>query len=257
VKPTLVIAAALALLLSTACGDVFTPKQRPRYPIPIPPQPSQKSPPQADLDKPAEVVFKNVQVLQGMTARNFTEVMDSWKKNLGVDCSHCHVADRASDELKNKVAARQMFRMMSYANGQIGLAVVTCDTCHRGKAVPDPRPKPPEIDPMLEIARKAIPLTEEQTSKPAAEVFRNIQVLKSAPAGRFPIIMSAFSNALGVKCSFCHNESDYSADGINKRTARTMLRMVSGAIQQYYPSGDSPINCWQCHQGLPKPDGTP
>ena len=245
---TLRLTCLLAVLVSASC--ISSSKRSSS-------SPSKKTPPPPALDQPSEKVFKNVQVLQGMTARNFTEVMNSWKHDLGAECSYCHVADRASDELKPKVSARQMFRMTSYANDQIGLAVVTCETCHHGKAVPDPRPAPPQIDPMLEAAKKAIPLTDEQAVKSAEEVFRNVQILKKAPAGRFPVIMAAFSNALGVKCSFCHNEMDYATDGVNKRTARTMLRMVSGAIQQYYPEGTSPINCWQCHQGLPKPAGTP
>jgi len=42
-----------------------------------------------------------------------------------------------------------------------------------------------------------------------------------------------------------------------KVMARKMLAMVSGVSKNFYGGGDTPIQCYNCHQGHPKPpEGT-
>src|ERR1051326_4324164 len=45
-------------------------------------------------NKPAEEVFKNIQLLKGMPAGRLLRVMElGYGRSLGVDCTHCHVVD--------------------------------------------------------------------------------------------------------------------------------------------------------------------
>jgi hypothetical protein len=98
---------------------------------------------------PAERVFKNVQWLKGVPAGTFLEIMNrGYSKALGVTCAHCHVeTDFASDEKRQKKAAREMQVMHSNINDQLrklqhldidpDKRSINCAACHRGSI--DPR----------------------------------------------------------------------------------------------------------------------
>ena len=64
---------------------------------------------------------------------------------------------------------------------------------------------------------------------PAEQVFKNIQIpwLKTVPAGLFLRIMNGgYSRALGVNCTHCHVEEDFSGDDKReKRLEHAMARM--------------------------------
>jgi hypothetical protein len=89
---------------------------------------------------------RNVQVLpKDWTPQQVQQFMRSTvAPGLGVMCGHCHVADRASDEKKEKVQARKMLQMLMAINDQhlkdVGdptvAQKVTCYTCHRGTTKP-------------------------------------------------------------------------------------------------------------------------
>lgn len=79
--------------------------------------------------------------------------------------------------------------------------------------------------------------------------------------------MRAFTNALGVRCNYCHvgeegkplASFDFASDANpNKDRAREMMRMM-GAIEAHLakiePSGASrvDVSCQTCHQGRPRP----
>jgi hypothetical protein len=91
-------------------------------------------------------VTRNVQVLpKDWTPQQVQQFMRTFvAPGLGVMCSHCHVADRSSDEKKEKVLARKMLQMMVAINDQhlkdVGdpavTQKVTCFTCHRGVLKP-------------------------------------------------------------------------------------------------------------------------
>jgi hypothetical protein len=102
-------------------------------------------------------------------------------------------------------------------------------------------------------------------NEPAAQVFRNIQLewLKGVPAGRFLSIMNGgYSRALGVNCTHCHVEQDFSSDEKRpKRAAREMAvmhRMVNDRLRLMQsletPPDDRPINCFTCHRGAIRPE---
>ncbi len=98
----------------------------------------------ADKDRPADQVFQNIQVFKGMSAERMVRVMSVFTVALGVDCSHCHVADQWDDEDKPaKEIARKMLRMVPDINQQLfdGQPKVACWTCHHGAAKPEAVPK--------------------------------------------------------------------------------------------------------------------
>ena len=61
--------------------------------------------------------------------------------------------------------------------------------------------------------------------KTAAQVFKNIQVLKDIPSTQFIPTMRFVSSALGVECEYCHT-GNRSEDTPNKQTARKMMTMM-------------------------------
>jgi Photosynthetic reaction centre cytochrome C subunit len=99
---------------------------------------------------------------------------------------------------------------------------------------------------------------------PAAHVFRNIQItwLKTVEARTFLGIMNGgYSRALGVRCTHCHVEEDFSSDDKRqKRAAREMARMHRMINEQLErmenldtPAADRSINCATCHRGAVSP----
>lgn len=101
-------------------------------------------------NKPAEEVFKNIQLLKGMPAIRVLRVMQmGFSASLGVDCTHCHVADQwEKDDKEAKQTARKMWTFVAKVNQDlkqsIGKGTVNCTTCHRGQVKPAtslPNPK--------------------------------------------------------------------------------------------------------------------
>lgn len=100
----------------------------------------------------ADSVFKNLKVIIGessVSAEHFLWMMNwGWSAELGVSCSHCHVAGQwESDTLPAKDIARGMWNMRVKINKEILPAItglnydnnpkVTCITCHRRKPIPE------------------------------------------------------------------------------------------------------------------------
>lgn len=94
--------------------------------------------------------------------------------------------------------------------------------------------------------------------EPAEQVFKNIHILNSASAGRLLLIMNlGYSRGLGVTCTHCHVEQDFSSDDKRpKRAARemaTMHRSINDKLakmQNLEPNSRGHfINCSTCHRG--------
>jgi tetratricopeptide (TPR) repeat protein len=96
----------------------------------------------------------------------------------------------------------------------------------------------------------------------------NLQVLpKEWPGSRLRPVMTGFTRALGVRCSYCHKGEegkplstyDFASDeNPNKNRAREMLRMlgsINDHLKKIEPSGDKRVNMWchTCHHGRPRP----
>src|SRR6187200_794953 len=98
---------------------------------------SQQRPPLSDQ------VFKNVQVLKGISVDDFLGTMGIMAAALQFDCSDCHVnagtekVDWAADTPR-KIMARRMVTMVAGINQNNfgGRQVVTCWTCHRNRDKP-------------------------------------------------------------------------------------------------------------------------
>jgi hypothetical protein len=89
-------------------------------------------------DQPAENIFKNIQVLKGIPARQVLPTMRFFEMSLGVGCDFCHVRGNfASDEKPEKKTARSMILMMNDINAKnFSAQEVTCFTCHGGRSHP-------------------------------------------------------------------------------------------------------------------------
>jgi tetratricopeptide (TPR) repeat protein len=97
---------------------------------------------------------------------------------------------------------------------------------------------------------------------------QNLKVLPSDWTGeRLRPVMTGFTRALGVRCSYCHageegkplSTYDFVSDANpNKDRARAMLRMlgmIGDELKKLEPSGDKRVNMWchTCHRGRPRP----
>jgi hypothetical protein len=95
------------------------------------------------------------------------------------------------------------------------------------------------------------------SGKTAEQVFKNIQVLKGAPADQLQPAMQFIANSLGVECSFCHVQGAFDKDDKKpKQTARKMIEMQM-AINKEHFDGNREITCNSCHHGAEHPAGTP
>jgi hypothetical protein len=94
--------------------------------------------------KPAEEVYKNIQVMKGVPAPRLMGAMQFFTKSLGVQCVYCHVPNEFDkDDKPPKNTARKMLNMVHQINGDNfpQNQVVSCWMCHRGNAKPEAFPK--------------------------------------------------------------------------------------------------------------------
>jgi photosynthetic reaction center cytochrome c subunit len=109
-----------------------------------------------------EDVFKNVQVLKGISVVEFMNTMGFFSASLGYNCTNCHTMESLgnwanyADDTPTKRTARRMVLMVNTINKENfgGSRVVTCYTCHRGGGLPKDTPSlleqysaPPPEDP--------------------------------------------------------------------------------------------------------------
>lgn len=140
--------------------------------------------------------------------------------------------------------------------------------CARTQAAPDPTPETSRVSPdSIEAAneREALVVLQEipdRVSEPAEQVFPNIVTLRGTTARAMINIMAVYSRALGVRCSHCHVEGDYTSDAKRaKRAARDMAGMQRGINQELLkmenlesgPAEPRTINCITCHRGQVNP----
>lgn len=93
-------------------------------------------------------VFKNIQVLKGLTVDEFMGTMGLFSAALNVCCGDCHTGAGGDhpkwedDTPARKKAARHMIQVMNKVNHDnfSGAQVVTCWTCHRGNGTPATTP---------------------------------------------------------------------------------------------------------------------
>lgn len=68
-------------------------------------------------------------------------------------------------------------------------------------------------------------------------------------------VMRGFTEALGVKCDFCHDRDNFASDEkIEKRTARFMIIMVANIDKNYLAGPQTEkVTCFTCHRGSSVP----
>jgi hypothetical protein len=113
----------------------------------------------------------------------------------------------------------------------------------------------PESNPVVQQLMRTIAGHEQE---PAGQVFKNVQVLKTEPAGDFVRRMGGFARALGGRCSRCHVTGDWPADTKQeKAVAREMIDMVNGInarLQRIQGvRSNTKIGCNTCHRGMARP----
>lgn len=132
--------------------------------------------------KPAEEIYKNIQVLRGLPSETLLPEMRLFSGALGGNCDFCHVpGDNSKDDKNTKRMARQMIVMVTSLNKTSfgGRTVVTCYTCHRGNSQPVTEPVLPTVE------RSPEELEAKPTLPTADEILtRYIEALGGEPAIR-------------------------------------------------------------------------
>jgi len=147
---------------------------------------------QADSDQKvmmAEDAFKNVQVLKGISVKEFMETMGFFAASLDANCTTCHGEDsgqgwdKYADETPLKITARKMILMVNAMNKTYfgGARELTCYSCHRGASRPKVTPNlteqygtPPPEDPDF------IPAQDPGAPAPSAVLDKYIKALGGA-----------------------------------------------------------------------------
>ena len=191
-------------------------------------QPATQQPPAAGQAKPGEQAKpETLQLLKGMQRQQILEVMRGFTAALGVECNFCHV--RPFDaETPRKSVARLMMRDYTMGMKHKDGSAVTCNDCHKGQ------PNPLRTRPFDGVIGKKL---------------AGKRVLASMPEERLMQVMTAFTKALGVECTYCHT-ADFDEDTPRKQIARFMVTEFSQGLVK---KDGGPVNCTECHQGHAKP----
>ena len=90
--------------------------------------------------------------------------------------------------------------------------------------------------------------------------FKNLQVLKGISADELKATMEGFTQALGVKCTFCHTKDQWEKDdNDHKLQARKMIQLVQfmkANKAKYFKAdvSDDLLSCGTCHRGMKEPE---
>lgn len=128
------------------------------------------------------------------------------------------------------------------------------------QTTPAPTPTPAEFN-QAEALAKLREQIKGREQEPAEKVFKNIQMMKTVPAGRLLAIMEmGYARSLGVSCAHCHAPEKWESDEKNtKQIARDMATMVTAINGQLLKNiknlkSETPtVNCTTCHRGQVKP----
>lgn len=202
--------------------------------------PPEAIPPAAEGGPLAKDVYKNVQVLGGLTVNEFNRLMVALTNWVAPEegCYYCHVNDGGFEEdgIYTKIASRKMLQMTQDTNANwkdhVAETGITCYTCHRGNPVPeyvwvtDPGPgQPTALAPTGQniasstVAYASLPY---DPFTPFLLQDNDIRVIgeTALPQGNRRSIKQAewtyglmmhMSDALGVNCTYCHNSRSFYA----------------------------------------------
>jgi hypothetical protein len=154
-----------------------------------------------------------------------------YNRSLGVDCDHCHSANSFTDDSKPTFEfARRMESMVrGLGDGPLReVGGITCWSCHRGRTIPARLP-------------------------PAN--WESIAVAHEADfAGRrdgLDLTMSVYAASLGVDCSHCHVERDWTDASKPAHQTVKVMSTIFELIPTYFDSivRMPRTQCYMCHQG--------
>ena len=137
----------------------------------------------------AEDVFKNVQVLKGISVNEFMGTMGFFSASLGLNCTDCHISESSgdwgkyADDTALKRTARRMVQMVNALNKDSfgGRRAVTCYSCHRGSMRP-----------------RIVPSLMEQYGTPPPEDPNNVEIVgRGAATESVDQILDKYIQALG------------------------------------------------------------
>jgi hypothetical protein len=112
-------------------------------------------------EKTAAQVYKNIQVLNDLSASQLNGAMQFMSAALGVGCDHCHTNPWESDSKTAKLSARRMILMTRNINKEnfSGNPAITCYTCHHGQPQTAPmaivEPRAAQVEPEAASAKPA------------------------------------------------------------------------------------------------------
>ena len=201
----------------------------------------------------AEQVYKKIQVLKGTPAPELILSMHFIKGALGVNCDYCHdEKDFSSDVKKAKETARQMISMVLDINKSTfqGRQVVTCYTCHRGKAQPvdlpvyplnEPKPEElpvaaalPSADQILANYVRALG-GEQAIRRVTTRVITATQYIPTGPGGSIPVPAQTeqYQKAPNLVLNVYHAPAYTISDGFDGTTmwAQNAAGRVSEAVK--------------------------
>ncbi len=156
--------------------------------------------------------------------------MERFNRSLGVQCTHCHIEEKWTDESKPQFAiARNMSTMVPVLNDRLGMPDrVSCWTCHRGEVRPSRQPRP-ALD--VELAKWPAELADRPESQ--------------------KVTMAVYNVALGVGCDHCHGADWKAADKSAMKKVPTMNGLFEVFPKFMPPSART--QCFMCHKGSTKP----
>lgn len=201
--------------------------------------------------RPAGEVYQNIETFQRMPRAHFDRMTEVLNTVLGVECTHCHIQDQWDrEDVEPKQTARKMFRMVGairndYFEGDGGPA---CWTCHRGSTEPQAQP-PDEVRWQFKPMALPRPSPFVAEDKPAGEVYENLKLFQQVPSPALERIMTAFTQWLGVECSFCHVEGQWASDEKEQKQIARMMFGMRADINQKFFEGAPRVGCWTCHRG--------
>lgn len=175
----------------------------------------------------AQPAAETLQIMKGMPRPQIMAEMRKIEAAMGTECNFCHVNPFTVDTPR-KAVARLMMRDYTMGMKHKDGSALTCNDCHKGEAnFLRTRPFAGAV------GKKLV----------------GLQVLKGMPRERLTQVMTAFTKALGVECTYCHT-TDFDEDTPRKQIARFMMtEFSSGLVKQ----DGSVVGCNDCHQGHARP----
>lgn len=119
-------------------------------------------------------------------------------------------------------------------------------------------PTTPDPPPIVELRQRIAGRENER----AGVVFQNVTALPHFTASQLLTTMTAFNEALGVRCTFCHTAGQWAAEtSDHKAIARGMIAMTHriNAAELVRAGADdgSRVTCYTCHRARPRPQLNP